>query len=187
MSKKRILVISGPSGVGKTTLCDHLIRKEHTVKPCVTATSRSPRPGEKHGKDYFFLTKKEFKDGIKRGKFVEFTTLFGNYYGTPVESLRAVFDEGKYPLLKIDVKGARNLKNKGYKGVYIFILPPDEETLKHRLIQRKSKESKEEIKKRLSRAKREMTYRKDYDFEVVNDKIPRAVRQIQDITREHLC
>lgn len=184
--KKRILVISGPSGVGKTTLCDYLIRKERRIKECVTATTRPPRPGEINGKDYLFRTKNDFIKDIKNKKFIEYTKLFGNYYGTPINSLNSVFNEGKYPLLRVDVTGARNLKEKGYEGIYIFILPPDIRILKQRLLNRKGKESESELNRRLKRARQEMKYYKNYDFLVVNDKIHKAVKEIQNIIKNHL-
>lgn len=180
------MVISGPSGVGKTTLCNYLIRKEIRLKPCVTATTRRPRDGEIDGVDYFFISKSYFRKGIKNKKFVEYTRLFGNYYGTPISSLNSVFNEGKYPLLRVDVKGANNLKRDGFKGVYIFILPPDIKALQQRLINRKSKESQLELARRLKRARCEMKRCQSYDFQVVNDKIPRAVKKIQNIIRKYI-
>jgi guanylate kinase len=180
------VVISGPSGVGKTTLCNYLIRKEPLIKPCVTATTRPPRLGEINGQDYFFVSRGDFRKGIKSKKFVEYTRLFGNYYGTPISSINAVFNEGKYPLLRVDVKGADNLKRHGFKGVYIFILPPDIKILQQRLINRGSKESRVELTRRLKRARVEMKYYRHYDFHVVNDKIPHAVKEIRNIIKEYL-
>jgi guanylate kinase len=182
----KILVISGPSGVGKTTLCEEILRKERRLKACVTATTRAPRYGEVNGKDYHFLTKSEFSRDVKNRKFVEYTRLFGNYYGTPIRSLKAVFNEGKYSLLRVDVQGAKNLKRNGYKGVYIFIMPPNVKTLKQRLDSRKTNESRRELNQRLKRAIKEMSYSKDYDFQVINDKITGAVKEIQNIIRKHL-
>ncbi|MFH1230875.1 MAG: guanylate kinase [Planctomycetota bacterium] len=184
--KKQIVVISGPSGVGKTTLCNHLIRKEPRLKPCVTATTRVPRQGEIDGRDYFFISKSDFRSGIKNKKFVEYTKLFGNYYGTPIDSLNSIFNEGKYPLLRVDVKGAGNLKRQGFKGVYIFILPPDIKTLKQRLVKRQGKESRSELNQRLKRARREMKYYQNYDYQVINDKIPGVVKEIHNIIKKHL-
>lgn len=183
---RHILVVSGPSGVGKTTLCEHLMRRERRLKPGITATTRKPRPGEVNGRDYHFLTIKGFANGIRSKKFVEYTKLFGNYYGTPVESLDRVFKQDKYPLLRVDVRGARALKRKGFKGVYIFIRPPDTETLKQRLVKRQSKESSSEINKRLKRAKAEMRYSRDYEFNVVNDRIARAVCEMCKIVKKYL-
>ena len=191
--KHKILVVSGPSGVGKTTLCEHLMRRERRIKPGITATTRKPRPGEKDGRDYHFLTVKEFENGIRSKKFVEYTRLFGNYYGTPIESLNGVFKQGKYPLLRVDVRGARALKRKGFKGVYIFILPPclpagrpDVKTLKQRLVKRQSRESATDINKRLKRARAEMRYSRDYEFHVVNDRIARAVGEMRQIVKKNL-
>ncbi|MBI5779670.1 MAG: guanylate kinase [Planctomycetes bacterium] len=183
---RQILVVSGPSGVGKTTLCEHLLRLERRLKPCITATTRQPRPGEKDGRDYHFLTVKGFTGGIRNKKFVEYTRLFGNYYGTPVASLNGVFRQGRYPLLRVDVRGARALKRKGFKGVYIFILPPDARTLKQRLIKRQSRETLAEINKRLKRARAEMRYARDYDFHVINDRIARAVGEMRQIVKKNL-
>jgi guanylate kinase len=194
----KILVVSGPSGVGKTTLCEHLMRLERRLKPGITATTRKPRPGEVNGRDYHFLTRKGFENGIRSNKFVEYTRLFGNYYGTPIESLNGVFKQGKYPLLRVDVRGARALKRKGFKGVYIFILPParttggvqsgrpDVKTLKQRLVKRQSQESLAEINKRLKRARAEMRYSKDYEFHVINDRIVRAVGEMRQIVKKNL-
>jgi guanylate kinase len=190
------LVVSGPSGVGKTTLCDYLMRRERRLRTCVTATTRKPRPGEKDGRDYHFITRKEFEQGVRCKKFVEYTRLFGNYYGTPMESLEQVFSRGKYPLLRVDVRGAKALKRKGFNGVYIFILPPclpacpagkpDLKALKERLVKRQSRETVVEINKRLRRAKAEMRYARDYDFHVTNDRIDRAVREMRLILRKFL-
>lgn len=182
----KVLVISGPSGVGKTTLCERLVRLERRIKPCITATTRQPRPGEKDGRDYHFLTIKGFKKGIRSEKFVEYTRLFGNYYGTPVESLARVFKQGKYPLLRVDVQGAKALKQNGFKGVYIFILPPDVQTLKQRLIKRQSSETLADINRRLKRARAEMRYARDYDFHVTNDRIDRTVREMRQIVKKNL-
>ena len=180
------MVISGPSGVGKTTLCNYLVRKEPQLKPCVTATTRAPRQGEIDGKDYFFISKSDFRRGIKNKKFVEYTRLFGNYYGTPIDSLNSIFNDGKYPLLRVDVKGADNLKRQGFKGVYIFILPPNIKTLKQRLIKRQSKESRSELNQRLKRARGEMKYYRNYDYQVINDKIPKVIKEIKSIIKKHL-
>ena len=184
--QKQVVVISGPSGVGKTTVCDYLISREPRLKPCVTATTRPMRKGEINGRDYLFLNRNSFIEGIKNRKFVEYTRIFGHYYGTPVDSLESVFSEGKYPLLRIDVKGAGQLRQKGYQGVFIFILPPDAEALKRRLVNRRSEKSQAELNRRLRRAGREMRYSRDYDFQVVNDKISRAVEEIRNILKKYL-
>ena len=185
-SNHKILVVSGPSGVGKTTLCGHLVRRERRIKPCITATTRKARPGEKDGRDYLFLTRKGFESGIKSKKFIEYTRLFGNYYGTPGGSVTRILRQGKHPLLRVDVKGAKALKRKGFKGVYIFILPPNLKTLRSRLVKRQSQESAAEINKRLKRARAEMQYYKDYDFQVINNSISVAVREMRNILRKNL-
>lgn len=183
---RKVLVVSGPSGVGKTTLCDYLMRRESRIMPCITATTRKPRSGEKDGRDYHFFSKLEFERGIRKRNLVEYTRLFGNYYGTPVKSLESVFQKGGYPLLRVDVRGAMALKRKRFKGVYIFILPPDDSALKERLAKRRSQESSQELIKRLKRARAEMRYARDYDFHVINDRIDRAVREMRQILKKNL-
>ena len=144
------------------------------------------RQDEVDGKDYFFITEAEFKKGIKGRKFIEYTRIFGNYYGTPVSSLETIFSQGKYPILRVDIDGAANYRKMGYQGVYILIMPPDRKTLEERLINRQSKESKAEIAERLKRAKKELKSHRDYDFRITNDKIADAIKEIQQIIKEHL-
>ncbi|MFA5793809.1 MAG: guanylate kinase [Candidatus Brocadiia bacterium] len=181
---RKICVISGPSGVGKTTLCDLLLKKERRLAACVTATTRLKRRGETADKDYHFLTKKAFQAGLKRGDFIEFVRLFGHYYGTPYSSLEDVFRRGKYPLLRIEVKGARRLKKNGFKGVYIFILPPDMQTLRQRLHRRDDRTG--DFRKRLRRARTELKCKDLYDFKVVNDDLNQAVDKVRNIIRKKL-
>ncbi|MBI4712350.1 MAG: guanylate kinase [Planctomycetes bacterium] len=180
------MVVSGPSGVGKTTLCERLLKKERRLKACITATTRRPRKGEIDGKDYHFVTPAEFRRMIQKGELVEYVRLFDNYYGTPEQSLADIFERNRYPLLRIDVQGARRLKAKGYKGVYIFILPPDVKILLMRLKGRSGKSAGGELLKRFRKARTELRAKDEYDFQVVNDKLPQAVRDIQNILKRHL-
>lgn len=179
---KKVVVVSGPSGVGKTTLCELLFKKERRLMPCVTATTRPKRPGEVNGRDYYFISKPEFRDGIKTGRFAEYIRVFGNYYGTPFSSLEAVFSKKRYPLLRIDVKGASRLKKRGFKGIYIFILPPDATALRQRLAKRREKD----CARRLKRFTMELRYRNQYDFQVINDNLNRAVGEIRSILKKNL-
>ncbi|MFH1226970.1 MAG: guanylate kinase [Planctomycetota bacterium] len=181
---RKICVISGPSGVGKTTLCDSLLKKERRLAVCVTATTRPKRKGEVDGKDYRFLSERDFKAGLIRGDFIEYVRLFGHYYGTPYSSLYDVFRLGRHPLLRIEVKGARRLRKEGFKGVYIFILPPDMGTLKQRLSRRNDRTG--DFEKRLRRARTELKYKNHYDFKVVNDDLGRTVNEIKEIIRKNL-
>lgn len=152
---------------------------------CVTATTRPKRKGEVNGRDYYFITKPDFKARIKKGQFVEYVRVFGNYYGTPYGLLEAVFRKKRYPLLRIEVKGANRLRKTSYKGVYIFILPPDMVALRQRLNKRQKPRNKD-FERRLKRAKMELRYRNQYDFQVINDNLKRAVEEIRIILKKNL-
>lgn len=183
-ASKTVVVISGPSGVGKTTLCAKLIELERRLKPVIAATTRSPRPGELNGKDYYFISEELFRLWIKRGELIEHTELFGDLYGTPRKSVEEIITEGNYPVLRIDVQGARSLKNLGYQGVFVFILPPNLETLKRRLEIRQTRENN--LTERLAKARKELTYKDEYDFRVVNDNFSEAIAQLRKILKHNL-
>jgi guanylate kinase len=180
----KILVVSGPSGVGKTTLCDRLLQDEPRVKACVTATTRSLRPGEADGKDYYFVSKETFKDWLEKGEIIEHTELYGEFYGTPRKSVNEIFALGCYPLLRIDVDGSENLKKKGYKGVFIFIMPPNVQALKERLMKRKT--ASDDMQKRLARVDAELKRSGEYDFRVVNDDLGKALGEVKNILTDKL-
>ena len=195
MNKLGILfVVSAPSGSGKTTLCDKLIDSFAVGKKLVhsiSATTRKPRRGERHGRDYFFITKNEFLKKRKQKCFLEWAEVLGNYYGTPREFVQRKTQEGKDVLLNIDVQGALKIKRlvqkatkaeRAFEVVFIFILPPSFEELKCRLILR-STESKGEIRRRLLLAKKEMSdkYVNQYNYVVVNDKIKKSLQQLIEI------
>ncbi|MBI4835069.1 MAG: guanylate kinase [Planctomycetes bacterium] len=180
----KVLVVSGPSGVGKTTLCDRLLKDEPRVKACVTATTRAPRPGETDGKDYYFVSKETFKNWLEKDEIIEHTELYGEFYGTPKKSVDEIFAQGCYPLLRIDVDGAENLRNKGYKGVFIFIMPPNVQALKERLMKRKTATG--DMKKRLARVDEELKRSSEYDFRVVNDDLEKALKEMKGILASKL-
>lgn len=184
ITNKKVLVVSGPSGVGKTTLCDELLKKERRIKPCITATTRKPRPKEINGKDYHFITKKTFVSWLKTNKIIEYARLFGEFYGTPKKSIEAVFKNGHYPLLRIDVEGARNIKKLGYNGVFVFILPPNLKELKNRLKKRRT--STADMQKRLTKAKKELKHKSEYSFHVVNNNLKKAVKDLKNILTANL-
>jgi guanylate kinase len=185
---KPIIVISGPSGVGKTTLCERLLKQERRVKACITATTRAPRADEKNGLDYHFVSTEQFTRWIKQKQLIEYTKIFGAFYGTPLKSLKAIFRQGKYPLLRIDVRGAKNLKASGYQGIYIFIRPPALKTLEARLRKRAARDKKQltQLRIRLKRVKQELKMSRYYDFQVVNDRLSRAVKEIKVILSSQL-
>jgi len=179
--KKGILVIiSGPSGSGKTTIVDRLSEKLDVTKS-ISATTRTKRKGEREGRDYYFLDKKEFEKKIKEGYFLEYARVFGRYYGTPREPIRAALDEGRVVILEIDVQGAAQVMENYADAVSIFIQPPeDEKTLVERL-KRRSTESDVEIEKRIRTCRKEMGQRLRYQYVVVNDDLNRAVDEIKGI------
>lgn len=174
-----LVVLSGPSGTGKTTICRRLARYDK-VSLSVSATTRTKRPGEVDGKDYFFLDQEEFKARIEANAFVEYNEVFGNkvLYG----SLKAEVDKGLanrdgYYLMEIDVRGALNMRNLEYAGTYIFIAPPSWEALKSRLINRRTDDAAS-IEKRLKKAEWEMDQTGHYDLVVINDDLDETVARI---------
>ncbi len=175
-----LVVISGPSGSGKTTICKR-IRAHDRVTMSVSATTRPRRPGEEDGKDYYFMSEKQFRDGIVDGEFVEHNEVFGNgvLYGSLKSELeKGLADKTMYYLMEIDVQGALNLKDLDYEGRYIFIQPPDMKELERRLSGRKT-EKNAEIEKRLAKAAWEMDQIDAYDKVIVNDDLERAVRETE--------
>lgn len=181
--KGKLFVISGPSGAGKSTIVKRLLELAPDLVLSVSATSRKPRPNEKDGVDYFFLSKDEFLKKIENGYFLEWALVHGNYYGTPREFVEHCLNEGKSVILEIDVQGAIQVKEKFKDAVLIFIEPPDFEELKKRLKSR-SADSEESIKIRLENARYEMALSKYYNYRVVNRDLEEAVNQILKIIRE---
>lgn len=177
--QSRLFVISGPSGAGKGTLVAQL-RKEHPeLGLAVSATTRSPRPGEVDGKDYYFLSEGEFKRRVAAGEFVEWAYVHGHMYGTLVKEVERLLAQGKSLILEIDIQGALNVKKVWPDAVLIFIEPPSLEELERRLRGRGT-EDEQSIELRLKNAKHEMTLADDYDVRIVNDTVDRAVRELSD-------
>ena len=181
-----IFIISGPSGSGKTTLVKRLFcnpsRLAKNIQRAISYTSRPIRKGEIDGKDYFFISRNEFKQREKEGEFIETKKIVGNLYGTPKNELNQIIDSGKDALLCIDVRGARDVKRlfAREKVVSIFVLPPTIEDLLGRLKGRSS-ETSHEIKKRLNLAKQESKCIADYDYVVINSKVDLAVKKLESI------
>lgn len=180
-SKGLVIVISGPSGVGKTTLHKKLKQNSLNSKYSVSVTTRPPRTNEINGNDYFFATEKEFKKMIKNNEFLEWAVVHNYYYGTPSKFVKETLSRGKNVILEIDVQGARRIK-KLYrnKSVLIFILPPSIDTLKTRLYGR-GKDNRKTIELRLKNAKKELGYITDFDYLVINDNLETAVKKIKNI------
>ena len=173
----RIIVVSGPSGVGKTTLVETMLEHSSSIVRSVSATTRLPRSGETDGVDYHFLPKSEFERLIEQNGLVEWTKYGENYYGTLKSTLESTIKAGKDIVLTIDVDGAIQLKKLGLSCLLIFILPPSVQILRQRLEERKT-ETESELNQRLERAKAEFDLVAYYDYCVVNDQIPLAVQQL---------
>ncbi len=176
-----LIVFSGPSGVGKGT-----VRKEifatpnHRFKYSVSMTTRSQRPAEVDGVDYFFRTREQFEDLIKKGQMLEYAEYVGNYYGTPLTYVNETLDKGIDVFLEIEVQGALQVKSKVPDGVFIFLTPPDLGELKERLVGRGT-DSQEVIAQRIEKAKEEIALMREYDYAVVNDKVPLAAERVKGI------
>ena len=173
----RIIVVSGPSGVGKTTLVETILEHSSSIVRSVSATTRLPRSGETDGVDYHFLPKSEFERLIEQNGLVEWTKYGENYYGTLKSTLESTIKAGKDIILTIDVDGAIQLKKIGLSCLLIFILPPSLQILRQRLEERKT-ETESELNQRLERAKAEFDLVAYYDYCVVNDQIPLAIQQL---------
>ena len=173
----RIIVVSGPSGVGKTTLVETILEHSSSIVRSVSATTRLPRSGETDGVDYHFLPKSEFEGLIEQNGLVEWTKYGENYYGTLKSTLESTIKAGKDIMLIIDVDGAIQLKKLGLSCLLIFILPPSVQILRQRLEERKT-ETESELNQRLERAKAEFDLVAYYDYCVVNDQIPLAIQQL---------
>lgn len=174
-----VLVVSGPSGVGKSTIVKKLLEHPRYVLS-VSATTRAMRPGEKEGREYHFLSKERFRQWIEEGKFIEHVELFGNCYGTPAEPMKKAVNEGKVFVLDIDVQGAIRLREEGVEGIYVLLEPPGMEDLEKRLKGRAT-ESEEQLRERVGHARWELDQKKYYDHCVVNDSVDRAVGHIRSI------
>ncbi len=184
----RFVIISGPSGSGKTTLHKALLEspllKGKLVKS-LSATTRTKRDGERHGRDYLFLSKPLFEDRIKRGYFLEYEKVFDNYYGTPKRQALNLLKKGKHVLLCIDVKGAKHVWQEFPQALKIFIKTPSMKVLESRLKQRAS-ETHESLALRLKFAKAELKQAKYYDHRIINDHLPRATKQLAMIVTQAL-
>ena len=185
-TKAKLFIVSAPSGSGKTTLCRKLLKSGLGLADSVSMTTRLPRPGEKDGDDYIFVTDAHFRGEIKRGGFLEYEENFGHFYGTPKTFIEKNIRKGENVLLSIDVKGAMKVA-RAYPAAskLIFILPPSIAELKKRLRLRRS-DSAEVIARRLAIAKIEMSYKKQYDYRVVNDRIPKALKKLKAIIEKEI-
>ena len=187
MSKKGLLlVISGPSGVGKGTVCGEYLKLHPECSLSVSATTRSPREGEVDGVNYHFLTQEDFKERIAQDGFLEHAIFCENYYGTPKDAVMKMLNEGKDVILEIEVQGALQVRSHYPEGVFIFVLPPSMEELENRLRGRGT-ETDEVIAKRLDRAKAEFKFIEKYNYVLTNDTVENAVERLGAIVNAEKC
>ena len=178
--KGLLLVVSGPSGAGKGTICKALLNKNDQIKLSVSATNRKPRNWEVHGVNYFFIEKEEFAKMIENGEFLEYAQIYDNFYGTPKAAIIECLEKGQDVILEIEMQGARQIKEVYPEGVFIFVLPPSLEELKSRIVGRGT-ETQEEIEKRFSCAFEEINQIVNYDYFIVNEDIEKSVSDVEAI------
>ena len=178
-NKGRLFVISGPSGTGKGTICAEIL-KDINNEFSVSMTTRAPREGEVHGREYFFVTHEEFIANIEKGNFLEHASVFDNYYGTPKDIVLKRLEKGRNVILDIDVQGGVQVKASMPEAVLIFILPPSLAELRRRL-EGRGTETAEAIEKRLAKAVDEIKYIGEYDYYVINDDLGAAVDLVRSI------
>ena len=184
--KGLLIVISGPSGVGKGTIRSALFEMEgHDLVYSVSLTTRKPRCDEVNGREYWFISREQFEQKIKENKMLEYAEFVGNYYGTPLDTVEEQLKEGKEVVLEIEVNGAMQVRERMSDAVFIFIAPPSYEVLEKRLKSRGTEDT-EHIKERIDKAKKELGLAYQYDYIVVNDEVKNAADKIIAIIRaEH--
>lgn len=186
MSKGILIVLSGPSGVGKGTVCRAFMKNNNDVKLSISCTTRSPREGEVDGVNYFFTEKQKFLTMIDENEFLEYANVYGNYYGTPRSFVEKTLNEGQDVILEIDTQGALKVKEQFKDGIFIFLMPPSLEELKNRIIGRGS-ETDETLSTRFGSAASEIKLAEMYNYAVLNDSIENAVEKIECIIVAEKC
>lgn len=179
-----LFIVAAPSGGGKTSLVDTLIRRTPDIAVSISHTTRSKRPNETDGKDYFFISESTFLDMINRGEFVEYARVFNHYYGTSVEQIAERLQAGIDIVLDIDWQGAQQIRRNFVDAVGIFVIPPSLKILQDRLTQRQQDDNKV-IKERMECAKNEMSHYVEFDFLIVNDDFNKAADELESIVIAH--
>ena len=184
--KKQLIVLSAPSGAGKTTVARHLLKSFPRLSFSVSATTRAMRPGEQHGKDYFFLTREDFLERITDDDLIEYEQIFDNYYGTLKSVVTEALARGEFLIFDVDVKGALSLRHAFPDDtLLIFVAPPDMKILEQRLRNRHT-ESDHQIELRLARAAMEMGHSHQFDHVLVNDDLQATLQAAERIVRENI-
>ena len=178
----KLIVLTGPSGVGKGTLMQKLLAQHPQLYYSVSATTRSPRPGEIDGKSYFFITPNSFQELVAQGEFLEWAEFAGNYYGTPRAAVLQQIQLGRSVILEIELAGARQIKASYPDALSIFILPPSFLELENR-IRARGQDSDEAITRRLNRAKEEIKAASEFDIQIVNDDLPTTLNELETILK----
>jgi len=182
--RKHLIVLSAPSGAGKTTVARHLLRALPNARFSVSATTRPMRPRENNGKDYYFLSKEDFEGRIEAGDLIEYEQIFGNYYGTLRSQVQRALDNGQIMIFDVDVKGALSLQKAFPDDTFLlFIAPPSKAELEHRLRSR-STESEEQLRMRLERVDMELDLQDLFDAVIVNDILPETLAQAERLVRK---
>ena len=181
MNKKGLLIVlSGPSGSGKGTICKSFLEKNEKVGLSISATTRAPRDGEVDGTHYFFIDKPKFEEMIQKKELLEYVHVFDNYYGTPKKYVDDKIESGDDVILEIEIEGAKNIKTSYPDAVLIFVLPPTIEELRRRICSRGT-ETMEQIEKRLDRSIREISEIEQYSYFIVNDDLEYSVKELEAI------
>ena len=176
-NQKKLIILTGPSGVGKGTVVKEILDKDKNIWLSISATTRKPREGEKDGENYYFLNQENFKEMIEQNLFLEWAEFAGNYYGTPLSSVNEKIKNGFTVLLEIEVEGAKQIKEKFPNSLSIFLLPPNKAELERR-IRNRGTEKEEAIKKRLSRANYEISASNEFDFALTNYDVDETAKRI---------
>jgi guanylate kinase len=187
IEKGLLIVLSGPSGVGKGTVRKEIFSQDDTAfEYSVSATTRKPREGEVHGVDYFFKSREEFENMIANDQLLEYAEYVGNYYGTPVEYVRETLDAGKDVFLEIEVQGAGQVRRKFPEGLFIFLAPPSLSELENRIVTRGT-ETEDLIKSRMKAAREELEMMELYDYVVENEEVELACERVKAIVVAEHC
>jgi len=186
MAKGIFIVVSAPSGAGKSSLCQRLMQAYPEIKFSVSYTSRPPRPNEVNGKDYHFISRKEFKNRIDQGEFVEWVENYGHLYGSSRNVMKEFIQDGRDLLLDIEPRGAKKIKQEFKGGIYVFILPPSRSELLKRL-EKRGHETDEVIQKRFRQAENELKEISWYDYVIFNEDLETAVNQLTSIYIAEKC